>query len=218
MDHFEACVRDYRALERAFGGQLPITELRLSLDESRFVGLVKITDFFRYSGVQRLKELCLLLYDQWNESPPRMGLTPNPLWIDGITRLGNCERYEVHYTSRRIPSAVRSRIVQICEKFERDEISETVKHFALHACSDVEVAFPLNSDNLVASRVNVTAENRRAYAARYEWDVYRFRNVVTSKSLTALVGHGRGEGHGTVLHLLRGEVGPEALLTFRPSC
>lgn len=61
MREFEACVRDYRALEAAFGGQLPITTLSLSLEESHFVELAKSTDFFRYSGVQRLKELCLTL-------------------------------------------------------------------------------------------------------------------------------------------------------------
>ncbi|KAH7708868.1 hypothetical protein AAVH_23875 [Aphelenchoides avenae] len=65
LSWFGACVRDYRALERAFGGQLPITSLRLSLGESSLVGLAKVTDFFRYPGVQCLKELCLSLVCFW---------------------------------------------------------------------------------------------------------------------------------------------------------
>lgn len=61
VDSLGACARDYRALGRAFGGELSMTALRLSLDESMFVGLAKITDFFRYPAVQRLKELRLSL-------------------------------------------------------------------------------------------------------------------------------------------------------------
>ncbi|KAH7684705.1 hypothetical protein AAVH_40787, partial [Aphelenchoides avenae] len=102
-------------------------------------------------------------------------------------------------------------------KFERDEISETVSHFVFRAHSDVEVAFPFNPDNLVASRVYVTAESRWAHVDRYEWDVYHFRNAAASKSLTALVGRGLGQGDGTVLHLLRGAVHPDTLLTFSES-
>ncbi|KAH7702009.1 hypothetical protein AAVH_30851 [Aphelenchoides avenae] len=214
---FGACVRDYCALERAFDGQLPITALRVSLKESKFVGLVKITDFFRYSGVQRLKELCLSLDVSRDNSPSRTGPTPNPLWTDGIHQLRNCEKYEVHHEGRRIRSAVPMRLVQFCEKFERGEVSETVKHFVFRAYTDVEVAFPFNADNLVASRVAVVAENRWAHVGRYEFDVYHFRNAVNAKSLTAIVGHGLGKGDGTVLHLLGGTVYPDALLTFRDS-
>lgn len=66
-------MRDYRSLERAFGGQLPITSLRVSIEESTFVGLIKIMDFFRYSGVQRLKELFLPL-----------------VWLENASRISSC--------------------------------------------------------------------------------------------------------------------------------
>lgn len=52
---------DYRSMHAAFGGGTRVTTLELSLFEHKFASLVKTTDFFRTSAVQRLKVLKLRL-------------------------------------------------------------------------------------------------------------------------------------------------------------
>lgn len=51
---------DYRSMDTIFGG-LRISDLDLRCEEHRFVELVKTTDFFRKSTVQKLRKLKLTL-------------------------------------------------------------------------------------------------------------------------------------------------------------
>ncbi|KAH7719779.1 hypothetical protein AAVH_12730 [Aphelenchoides avenae] len=193
---------DYRSMRAAFDGGTRVAALELSLLEHKFAGLVKTTDFFRTSTVQRLKALKLHLENPWLESeePRRWDILPPSLWISGIYLLRNAERFEVEYDSNRLLRPIYLKLVQLCEKFERGEVSELVQHFKF--ATSRFLALPFKERNKTASGVNI---------GKYEWDVYRFRNAATGDWLTACVGR-TAHSHHSVVHIVKGEVSPDALV------
>ncbi|KAH7666403.1 hypothetical protein AAVH_43236, partial [Aphelenchoides avenae] len=78
------------------------------------------------------------------------------------------------------------KLVQVCEKFERGEITDTVERFKL-TISDRLVSFPFNDRNRIAPTRSI--EGGGFYASTCTWDVYRFRNAATGEWLTACVAH-----------------------------
>ncbi|KAH7696611.1 hypothetical protein AAVH_36317, partial [Aphelenchoides avenae] len=201
---------DYRSIDSIFGG-LRMSDLYLSCYEHRFVELVKITDFFRMSTIQGLRELKLTLSEPWNEEQKPRGRagSKSPLWISGIYLLLNCEYYRVEYRSHRHLRSIERKIVQICEKFERGEITDTVEHFHFKYGSEKGMNFAFSRDNLLVAGMKVEGTDHRNLFPHIEWDVYRFRNASTGCYLTACVGHNPSIVE-TVLHIVRGEVYPNA--------
>ncbi|KAH7720600.1 hypothetical protein AAVH_11931 [Aphelenchoides avenae] len=201
---------DYRSMDAVFG-RMRMSELHLSCLERCFVELVKTTDFFLMSSVQRLRTLRLDLNDQWNnkESPRGLAKSKSPLWIPGIYLLRNCEYYQVNYRSDRHLRSIERRMVHICEEFERGKIADTVKHFQFSTVTEMSYAF--NLDNLLVSGMKVEGLKHCARIRNFIWDVYRFRNANTSEYLTACVGL-RETAYSIkhVLHIMKGEMYPDA--------
>ncbi|KAH7709069.1 hypothetical protein AAVH_23650, partial [Aphelenchoides avenae] len=195
---------DYRSMDSLFNGGMRLSSLELRLVETEFFKLVDTTDFFRTPTVQQLKALKLELEEPGNskaKKPRRSTIASFTLWIAGIHKLRNCKRFEVKYDSDRHLQATGIELVEFCEKFERDEITELVQHFKLATSRYVD--FPFVDDNNIASRVEFDG---------YEWDVYRFRNATTGDWLTACVGHNLTQyTHRCVLHGVKGEVYPNTL-------
>ncbi|KAH7717659.1 hypothetical protein AAVH_14940 [Aphelenchoides avenae] len=135
-----------------------------------------------------------------SEKPRRWDIVPPSLWIAGIRLLRSCELFEVDYESHRKLRPIARKLVQLCEKFERGEITELVRHFKFSTSRHMTLLF--KEDNKTASDVRV---------ADYEWDVYRFRNAATADWLTACVGQERSEySRRLMLHIVKGEVYPDA--------
>lgn len=67
--------------------------------------------------------------------------------------------------------------------------------------------YAFNHDNLLVSGMEVEGERRAdGRTDIYEWDVYRFRNALTSEYLTACVGQYKtARLTESVLHIVRGE-------------
>ncbi|KAH7684453.1 hypothetical protein AAVH_41041, partial [Aphelenchoides avenae] len=89
-------------------------------------------------------------------------------------------------------------------KFERGEISELVGHFKFETAR--RIVFRFKDHNKIASEVKVGG---------YEWDVYRFRNAAIGEWLTACVGHPVSFSAYTVLHIVKGDVHPDASFASR---
>ncbi|KAH7660519.1 hypothetical protein AAVH_43697, partial [Aphelenchoides avenae] len=172
---------DYRSMDVVFG-EMRIRNLHLICAEHRFVELVKTTDFFRSSAVRRLHELKLYLSEPWveEEKPRGHARSKSPLWVSGIYLLLNCEYYRVDYRSVRHLRSIERRMVRICEKFERGEITNTVEHFHFIANTSKGMKCSFNRDNLLVSGMKVEGKRRWGQNDYFEWDVYRFRNVITS--------------------------------------
>ncbi|KAH7719190.1 hypothetical protein AAVH_13348 [Aphelenchoides avenae] len=203
----EGRLTDYRSMDTVFDGAMRLASLELHILEHEFATIVKTTDFFRMATVGRLKTLKLQLEEPWltSQEPRRWAVVNSPLWIDGIHLLRNAERFEVEYESDRLLQPICLKLVQLCEKFERGEVSELVQHFKFVTCH--KVAFPFNEDNKTASAIKV---------GKYEWDVYRFRNASAGDWLTACVG--REFTHYwryCVLHIVRGDAHPDASFAAR---
>ncbi|KAH7693790.1 hypothetical protein AAVH_39170, partial [Aphelenchoides avenae] len=200
----ENALSDYRSMDTVFKGGMRVATLELSMSEGKFASLVKTVDFFRTSTVQRLKALKLQLENTCDESqePRRWEIVPPSLWIAGVHLLHNSERFEVEYDSDRLLRPICLKLVELCEKFERGEVSELVQQFTFSTLR--YMALPFNDDNKTASGVKV---------ADYEWDVYRFQSATTGNWLTACVGQGRSEhSRHSVVHIAKGEVYPHASL------
>ncbi|KAH7715059.1 hypothetical protein AAVH_17590 [Aphelenchoides avenae] len=123
-----------------------------------------------------------------------------PLWIAGIHLLRTCERFEIKYESDWHLRTIGLKLVELCEKFERGEIAELVKHFKF--ATQRRIAFPFKQDNKTASEVKV---------GDYEWNVYRFRNVATGECITACAGYDvYSYSDYSVLHIVKGDAHPDA--------
>ncbi|KAH7709072.1 hypothetical protein AAVH_23653 [Aphelenchoides avenae] len=194
---------DYRSMDVVVAGGMRLDALELSMFEHEFLSLVKTTDFFCMSTVARLKTLKPeLVRTPWHDenTPRRWAIVSSPLWIAGIHQLRSRERFEVKYDSDRHLRRIGIKLVQLCEEFERGEISELVEHFKFTTSRYVD--FPFIDDKKIASGMEV---------GRYKWDVYRFRNVTTGEWLTACVGEERSKySHRSVLHIVKGEAYPDA--------
>ncbi|KAH7716715.1 hypothetical protein AAVH_15897 [Aphelenchoides avenae] len=186
---------DYRSMDAIFGG-MRLSSLDLSCEESRFVELVKTTDFYRTPTVQRLRELKLTLKQE-------------PALLSGIFLLRNCAFYRVDYSPDRHLRTVERKMVQLCEDFERGRITDTVEHFRLKT-PGIDYAF--RRDNLLVAGMKVDGKKHEyGTTSIYEWDVYRFRNAATNDYLTACVAHYKAvHFNGTLLHISKGEVFPDA--------
>ncbi|KAH7720598.1 hypothetical protein AAVH_11929 [Aphelenchoides avenae] len=202
---------DYRSMDAVFG-RMRMSELHLSCAEHRFVELVKTADFFRMPTIQALRELKLTLSEPRNneQKPRRRAKSKSPLWVSGIYLLRNCEHYRVDYETDRHLRSIGRKMVQICEDFELGKIAGTVKHFELHSEKEMDYAF--NGDNLLVSGLKVEGGKQWDRIVDYVWDVYRFRNAITSEYLTACVRRdASGYPHaGSILHISRGEIYPDA--------
>ncbi|KAH7712501.1 hypothetical protein AAVH_20156 [Aphelenchoides avenae] len=183
---------DYRSLDAIFGG-LRMNELDLTCYERCFVEFVNTADFFQMSKVQGLRKLKLTLTEPWifDDEPRGRTESKSPLWVSAIRLLRNCY-YQVNYQTDRHLRSIERRMVQICEEFERGEITDTVHHFHFNTPKEVTYAFSRN--NLVASGMKVEGESKWDPVKYFEWDVYRFRNASTSEYLTILVSQGPAFG------------------------
>ncbi|KAH7700661.1 hypothetical protein AAVH_32217, partial [Aphelenchoides avenae] len=94
-------------------------------------------------------------------------------------------------------------------EFERGNISDIVEHFEFKLNSSQEVHFAFSRDNLLVAGMKVEGRNNWDPYCDIEWDVYRFRNASTGGYLTACVGR-MDSVHETILHLVKGEVYPDA--------
>ncbi|KAH7716652.1 hypothetical protein AAVH_15935 [Aphelenchoides avenae] len=218
MHALDGPLTDYRSLEVVFCGSLRLGALDLRIRRKSLVNLIKTTNFLRMPTIQGLTELRLILAETRRGLPSRtscpaeyprrvprhrLAVVRSSLWIAGIYLLSNCAHFEVNYgPDRHMQSAVR-KLVRVCEKFERGEITEIVERFKF-TVSDRLVSFPFNARNRIASTSPV--EGRGFYAARCTWDVYRFRNAATGEWLTACVGHRESYSSDTVLHIAKGEL------------
>ncbi|KAH7708709.1 hypothetical protein AAVH_24037 [Aphelenchoides avenae] len=214
VGHIELCAEsqrltDYRSMDAVFIG-MPMSELHLTCYERSFVELVKTTDFFRMSSLQRLRQLRLTLNPAWmfEDEPRSRPRSKSPLWVSGICLLRNCEYYRVDYGCERHFRSIERKMVRICEEFERGEITDTVEHFHFKEDSQKGMNFKFNRDNLIVSGMKVEGTDDRNPFTDIEWDVYRFRSASTGGYLTACVG--RNASDGTILHIVRGEVFPNA--------
>ncbi|KAH7709760.1 hypothetical protein AAVH_22957 [Aphelenchoides avenae] len=199
---------DYRSMDVVFGG-LRMSELDLSCEEHRFVELVKTTDFFRMSTVQKLRQLKLNLTEpltKWKNPRGHVG-SRSPLWVSGIYLLRNCEHYRVDYWPGRHLRSIERKIVRICEDFERGKIADIVGHFQLETNASQRMNYAFSRENLLVSRMKVDGQCWYSRFNDIEWDVYRFRNANTNEYLTACVGKDKNE---CFLHILKGEVFPDA--------
>ncbi|KAH7709071.1 hypothetical protein AAVH_23652 [Aphelenchoides avenae] len=219
MSAVDGPLTDFRSMDAIFGGGVRLDALTLGMREECFERLIKTTDFMRMPTVQGLKEFKLEL-----GSPPFEPLWPDkswtlrqravvssPLWIAGLHLLRHCKRFTVRYgpPARHLRSIAR-KLVEICEKFERGEVSEIVEHFAFLTYR--LVAFPFSDDNKTATGVKVETEVRSSLSD-YTWDVYRFRNSSTGEWLTASVSHSHSvHAHWrySMLHIVKGESYPDA--------
>ncbi|KAH7695336.1 hypothetical protein AAVH_37606, partial [Aphelenchoides avenae] len=95
--------------------------------------------------------------------------------------------------------------------FELGEIDSTVKHFMFESPPRIRMNCAFNRDNLVVSGMKVEGKSDRELTNWFVWDVYRFRNILTNEYLTACVGqHTSLTYDGSILHILKGEVYPDA--------
>ncbi|KAH7704728.1 hypothetical protein AAVH_28075 [Aphelenchoides avenae] len=211
---------DHRSMGVVFRG-MRMSDLGLSCGEHSFVELVETTDFFRMSTVQGLRRLTLNLDAQ---EPGGHARSMNPLWVSGIHLLRNCELYRVHHWPNSPPSdhlrSIEREIVEICEAFERGEITSTVEHFEYKPPVSTALNCAFSRDNLVASGMKVEGTARWTPINDFEWDVYRFRNSSSNEYLTACVGQKTSRIRGidlieSVLHILKGEVYPNASFAVR---
>ncbi|KAH7697461.1 hypothetical protein AAVH_35457, partial [Aphelenchoides avenae] len=198
---------DYRSMDAVFGG-MSMSNLCLICDESRFIELVKTADFFRMSSIQRLRELKLTLTD--DEKPRGHTGSKSPLWVCGVRQLRDCQYYRVNYNSDRHVRMIERKMVQICEEFERGEITDTVEHFQLTTFTAKGMYYAFSRDNLLVSGTKIEGNSGWNRIGNYEWDIYRFRNARTKEYLTACVAQYRGYTTKCILHLVKGEVYPDA--------
>ncbi|KAH7715164.1 hypothetical protein AAVH_17438 [Aphelenchoides avenae] len=199
---------DYRSMDLIFGG-MQMSELDLSCCENRFFELVKITDFFRMPTVQGLRGLRLTLMWSSLKEPRGHARSMSPLWVSGIHLLRHCAFYEVHYMDMADDHlrAIERKIVQICEAFERGEITGIVEHFRFQKFASKGMHFAFSRDNLLVSGTKVEGDR----IDRFEWDVYRFKNASTNEYLTACVGQTKPPHYvESFLHIVKGEVYPDA--------
>ncbi|KAH7716020.1 hypothetical protein AAVH_16576 [Aphelenchoides avenae] len=206
----DARLSDYRSMDAIFGG-MRLSSLDLSCEESRFVELVKTTDFYRTPTAQRLRELALTLRKPRNKED-QLGAdarSNSPLWLSGICLLRNCAFYRVNYGPDRHLQTIERRMVRMCEDFERGKISDIAEHFQLKT-PGIDYAF--RRDNLLVAGMKVDGKKHQyGTTSTYEWDVYRFRNAATNDCLTACVAHYKAVHFSkTLLHISKGEVFPDA--------
>ncbi|KAH7720594.1 hypothetical protein AAVH_11925 [Aphelenchoides avenae] len=219
---------DYRSMDAVFGG-LRMSDLYLGCEEDRFVELVKTTYFFRMSTVRKLRLLRLTLVwaqtavqkrdnsyngnEPRNDEPKLRGNTgsKSPLWVSGIYLLRKCEHYRVDYGTDRHMKSIGHKMVQICEAFERGSITDTVEHFQFSMRSSKEMKFSFSADNRLVSGMKAEGQKHYDRISKFEWDVYRFRNAITGKYLTACVGQHKSPDYKTeyIVHILRGEAYPD---------
>ncbi|KAH7729756.1 hypothetical protein AAVH_02230 [Aphelenchoides avenae] len=174
----DAPLTDYRSLNTVFGGGLRLTELNLRICETHLGHLIRTTDFWRLPTVQALSELKLLLV----RSPDPAGgagrrpVISSSLWIGALQLLGNCAHYRVIYDWKRNMDSIALKLVRVCERFERGEITVMPECFTFSAPRRVD--FPFNG----ANRVTQAPKGRWAH-------FYRFRNALTGRCLEVYVGH-----------------------------
>ncbi|KAH7709802.1 hypothetical protein AAVH_22929 [Aphelenchoides avenae] len=198
---------DYRSMDAVFGG-MSMSNLCLICDERRFVELVETVDFFRMSSIQRLQELKLTLTG--DEKPRGHAGSKSPLWVCGVRQLRDCQYYRVNYHADRHLRTIERNMVHICEEFERGDIMNTVEHFQFSTSSAKGMYYAFNRDNLLVSGMKIEGTSGWNRIGNYEWDVYRFRSASTSEYLAACVAQYRGYTTKCILHLVRGEVYPDA--------
>ncbi|KAH7719700.1 hypothetical protein AAVH_12817 [Aphelenchoides avenae] len=213
---FDRFTTDYRSLSAVFGGGLRMDTLDIfGVIEHSFVRLIKTTDFFRQPPtIQGLRKMKLVLAERYYRSPEmrrRQAKINPPAWLDGILLLRYYAHYEVEYQSRHVYewraealsrlNTIGRKLAHICEKFERGEITQTVEHFKFTAKHRFDI--PLNADNMIASAAEVEGNS-------FRWDVYRFHNAASGAWLTACMGRPTGVCAFYIVHLVKGEVVPDA--------
>ncbi|KAH7729759.1 hypothetical protein AAVH_02233 [Aphelenchoides avenae] len=189
----DAPLTDYRSLDAVFGGDLRLTELDLRIGETHLGHLIRTTDFWRLPTVQALSELKLLLV----RSPDPAGgagrrpVISSSLWIGALQLLGNCAHYRVIYDWKRNMDSIALKLVRVCERFERGEITVMPECFTFSAPRRVD--FPFNGANRLIMR----------FPDRKRWtDFYRYDNAASGKSLSVYVGRrAYGRFVTTVMHL-----------------
>ncbi|KAH7712497.1 hypothetical protein AAVH_20152 [Aphelenchoides avenae] len=96
------------------------------------------------------------------------------------------------------------------KEFEQGKITDTVEHFELRPSFSTETDYAFGRDNLLVSGMKVEGEQWERIN-NFLWDVYRFRNAITGGYLTACVGRSKSfDAAVTILHLMKGEVYPDA--------
>lgn len=93
-----------------------------------------------------------------------------------------------------------------------------MEHFQFLQDSSIKgMNYAFNRDNLLVSAMKVEGNRFWGRYGNFVWDVYRFRNAITSDYITACVGRDRSYNYSeSVLHILKGEVYPDASFADYP--